>query len=133
VDLSDTGAMAKLAGVVDSARVDELASVLRLLGVAYGIELYDPAGELVRTPLYGNTQLLWYRKSVLQRAGVDPAAGPVTWDQLIDGASRAGVTFAAQGRRNESLTVCLRAQLRRLRRRRHRRPAQRPIPPAVPA
>lgn len=60
-------------------------------------------------PLYGNTQLLWYRKSVLTRAGVDPAAGPVTWDQLIQGASRAGVTFAAQGRRNESLMVWVNA------------------------
>jgi multiple sugar transport system substrate-binding protein len=64
---------------------------------------------LYSAPLYGNTQLLWYRKSVLQRAGVDPAAGPLTWAQLIDGASRAGVTFAAQGRRNESLTVWVNA------------------------
>jgi trehalose/maltose transport system substrate-binding protein len=64
---------------------------------------------LYSAPLYGNTQLLWYRKSVLQKAGVDPAAGPVTWDQLIKGASRAGVTFAAQGRRNESLMVWVNA------------------------
>jgi len=46
---------------------------------------------------------------VLARAGVDPAAGPVTWDQLIEGANRAGVTFAAQGRRNESLMVWVNA------------------------
>ncbi len=64
---------------------------------------------LFSAPLYGNTQLLWYRKSVLQKAGVDPAAGPVTWDQLIKGATRAGVTFAAQGRRNESLMVWVNA------------------------
>ncbi|GIE77158.1 sugar ABC transporter substrate-binding protein [Actinoplanes philippinensis] len=60
-------------------------------------------------PLYGNTQLLWYRKSVLAKAGVDPSAGPVTWDQLIQGATRAGVTVAAQGRRNESLMVWVNA------------------------
>ncbi|MDI6099576.1 extracellular solute-binding protein [Actinoplanes sp. NEAU-A12] len=60
-------------------------------------------------PLYGNTQLLWYRKSVLREAGVDPSAGPVTWDQLIEGATRAGVTLAAQGRRNESLMVWVNA------------------------
>ncbi|SDT26152.1 extracellular solute-binding protein [Actinoplanes derwentensis] len=60
-------------------------------------------------PLYGNTQLLWYRKSVLAEAGVDPSAGPVTWDQLIQGATRAGVTVAAQGRRNESLMVWVNA------------------------
>ncbi|GIF17306.1 multiple sugar transport system substrate-binding protein [Actinoplanes tereljensis] len=64
---------------------------------------------LFSAPLYGNTQLLWYRKSVLQKAGVDPGAGPVTWDQLIKGASQAGVTFAAQGRRNESLMVWVNA------------------------
>ncbi|BEL04805.1 ABC transporter substrate-binding protein [Actinoplanes sichuanensis] len=60
-------------------------------------------------PLYGNTQLLWYRKSVLAKAGVDPSAGPVTWDRLIEGATRAGVTVAAQGRRNESLMVWVNA------------------------
>ncbi|MFC4070517.1 extracellular solute-binding protein [Actinoplanes subglobosus] len=60
-------------------------------------------------PLYGNTQLLWYRKSVLAEAGIDPSAGPVTWDQLIEGAGRAGVTVAAQGRRNESLMVWVNA------------------------
>lgn len=60
-------------------------------------------------PLYGNTQLLWYRKSVLAKAGVDPSAGPVTWDQLIKGATQAGVTMAAQGRRNESLMVWVNA------------------------
>jgi multiple sugar transport system substrate-binding protein len=64
---------------------------------------------LFSAPLYGNTQLLWYRKSVLQKAGVDPSAGPVTWDQLIQGATKAGVTFAAQGRRNESLMVWVNA------------------------
>ncbi|MBG0564204.1 extracellular solute-binding protein [Actinoplanes aureus] len=65
--------------------------------------------DMWSAPLYGNTQLLWYRKSVLQKAGVDPAAGPVTWDQLIQGASSAGVTLAAQGRRNESLMVWVNA------------------------
>ncbi|MBB2940880.1 multiple sugar transport system substrate-binding protein [Actinoplanes lutulentus] len=65
--------------------------------------------ELWSAPLYGNTQLLWYRKSVLQKAGVDPSAGPVTWDQLIRGAEQAGVTLAAQGRRNESLMVWVNA------------------------
>ncbi|MBU2668943.1 extracellular solute-binding protein [Actinoplanes bogorensis] len=64
---------------------------------------------LYSAPLYGNTQLLWYRKSVLAKAGVDPSKGPVTWDQLIKGATQAGVTLAAQGRRNESLMVWVNA------------------------
>lgn len=60
-------------------------------------------------PFYGNTQLLWYKKSVAQQAGVDPGAGPVTWDQLIDGASKVGKTVAGQGRKNESLMVWVNA------------------------
>jgi hypothetical protein len=39
----------KFAGVVDPARVDELASTLRALDIDYEIELYDVAGDLVRT------------------------------------------------------------------------------------
>ncbi|GAA0261892.1 ABC transporter substrate-binding protein [Cryptosporangium japonicum] len=69
--------------------------------------LYDD--KLYSAPANGNTQLLWYRKSVLAKAGVDPGAGPVTWDQLIDGAEKAGVTVAGQGRRNESLMVWVNA------------------------
>ncbi|MFG1924928.1 extracellular solute-binding protein [Cryptosporangium sp. NPDC048952] len=65
--------------------------------------------KLYSAPANGNTQLLWYRKSVVQKAGVDPGAGPVTWDQLIDGAEKAGVTVAGQGRRNESLMVWVNA------------------------
>ncbi|MDQ3898062.1 MAG: extracellular solute-binding protein, partial [Actinomycetota bacterium] len=36
-------------------------------------------GQLVAAPFWANTQLLWYRKSVAQKAGVDPARQPVTW------------------------------------------------------
>jgi multiple sugar transport system substrate-binding protein len=65
--------------------------------------------KMYSAPWYGNTQLLWYKKSVVQKTGVDPGAGPVTWQQLIDGASKAGVTVAAQGRKNESLMVWVNA------------------------
>ncbi|GAA3398187.1 ABC transporter substrate-binding protein [Cryptosporangium minutisporangium] len=65
--------------------------------------------KMYSAPANGNTQLLWYRKSVLKKAGIDPSAGPVTWDQLITAAEKAGVTFAAQGRRNESLMVWVNA------------------------
>ena len=45
--------------------------------------------ELVAVPFWANTQLLWYRKSVAEAAGLDMTQ-PVTWDQLIKAAQDAG-------------------------------------------
>jgi multiple sugar transport system substrate-binding protein len=59
-------------------------------------------------PFYGNTQLLWYKKSVAEEAGLDMDK-PVTWDQIIDAAEQTGTTVAVQGRRNESLMVWVNA------------------------
>ena len=59
-------------------------------------------------PFYGNTQLLWYKKSVAEQAGLD-LSQPVTWDQLIEAAEQTSTTVAVQGRRNESLMVWVNA------------------------
>ena len=59
-------------------------------------------------PFFGNTQLLWYKKSVAEAAGLDMTQ-PVTWDQLIDAAEQTETTFAVQGRKNESLMVWVNA------------------------
>ena len=66
-------------------------------------------GRLVAAPFWANSQLLWYRKKAAARAGVDPAAGPVSWDEVIDGAERAGVTVEVQGARYEGYTVVISA------------------------
>ena len=66
-------------------------------------------GRLVVAPFWANSQLLWYRKNAAAQAGIDPAAGPVTWDQVIDGAERAGVTVEVQGARYEGYTVVISA------------------------
>lgn len=60
-------------------------------------------------PFYGNTQLLWFKKSVAEEAGLDPESGEVTWDQLIEAAEQTGTTIGVQGRRNESLMVWVNA------------------------
>ncbi len=65
-------------------------------------------GRLVTVPFWANTQLFWYRKSMITGSGVDPTK-PVTWDQLVAGAQRKGSQIAAQGDRGESLTVWLNA------------------------
>lgn len=65
-------------------------------------------GTMYSAPFYGNTQLLWYRTSVAEAAGLDMSE-PVTWDQLIAAAEETGTTLAVQGRRNESLMVWVNA------------------------
>jgi multiple sugar transport system substrate-binding protein len=65
-------------------------------------------GKLVAVPFWANTQLLWYRKSVVEKAGLDMSQ-PVTWEQLIKAAKDTGTTISAQGIRSESLTVWLNA------------------------
>src|SRR3954451_7254849 len=64
--------------------------------------------KLVAIPFWANTQLLWYRKSVAEAAGLDMTQ-PVTWDQLSTAGRDQGTLLSAQGRRAESLTVWLNA------------------------
>jgi multiple sugar transport system substrate-binding protein len=61
--------------------------------------------ELYVAPFYANTQLLWYRKSVAERAGIDPARRDITWDQMIDAAEQTDSTVAITGRRYEGYVV----------------------------
>ncbi len=65
-------------------------------------------GELVAVPFWANTQLVWYRKSVADAAGLDMSQ-PVTWAQIVDAAQRTNTDIGAQGARAESLTVWLNA------------------------
>ncbi|MCV2491727.1 extracellular solute-binding protein [Geodermatophilus sp. YIM 151500] len=64
--------------------------------------------ELVAVPFWANTQLLWYKKSVVEQAGLDMEQ-PVTWEQMVQVAEDQGTTIAAQGIRAEALTVWLNA------------------------
>ena len=65
-------------------------------------------GRLVAVPFWANTQLLWYRKSVAEAAGLDMSK-PVTWDQVTAAAESQHKLVGAQGIRSESLTVWLNA------------------------
>ncbi|MQY04799.1 extracellular solute-binding protein [Actinomadura macrotermitis] len=66
-------------------------------------------GRLYAAPFWANTQVLWYRKSVAKRAGVDPAAPDFTWDKMIDAAVRTGTTVGAQGNKYEGYMVWVNA------------------------
>lgn len=65
-------------------------------------------GQVVTVPFWANTQLLWYRRSMVAGTGLD-LSRPVTWDQLITAVQQAGSQFAVQGKRAEALTVWLNA------------------------
>lgn len=64
--------------------------------------------ELVTVPFWANTQLLWYRKSVAEAAGLDMTR-PVTWDQIIQAAEDQDKQLGVQGALAESLTVWINA------------------------
>ncbi|QKG23108.1 extracellular solute-binding protein [Actinomadura verrucosospora] len=66
-------------------------------------------GKLYAAPFWANTQLLWYRKSVVQKAGVDPNAPDFTWDKMIDAALRTGTTVGVQGNKYEGYMVWINA------------------------
>lgn len=66
--------------------------------------------ELVALPFWANTQLLWYRKSVAEQAGLDMSQ-PVTWDQLIEASQKTQKRLGVQGTRAESLTVWINAMI----------------------
>lgn len=64
--------------------------------------------ELVAVPFWANTQLLWYRTSVAEAAGLDMSQ-PVTWDQIMEAAGSQDKLLAVQGAKAESLTVWINA------------------------
>lgn len=51
---------------------------------------YD--GQLAVAPWWFDPQLLWYRGKVAERAGLDTTK-PISWDDLVSGAERLGVTI----------------------------------------
>jgi len=65
-------------------------------------------GKLVAFPFWSNTQVLWYRKSFVQKAGIDMSK-PVTWDQIIDAASQNGGRIGVQANKYEGYVVWINA------------------------
>lgn len=65
-------------------------------------------GKLVAVPFWSNTQLLWYRKSAAQKAGLDMSQ-PVTWDQLIQAARSSGTDLGVQSSLYEGYVVWINA------------------------
>ncbi|MFD1825940.1 MULTISPECIES: extracellular solute-binding protein [Mumia] len=77
-----------------------------MLDGAVAAATYDD--NLVAVPLWSNTQVLWYRKSVAEKAGLDMTQ-PVTWDQVIDAAEETRTTVSVQAKRYEGYSVWINA------------------------
>ncbi len=65
-------------------------------------------GHLVVAPFWSNTQVLWYRKSFVQKSGIDMNK-PVTWSQIISNADQNGGTVAVQANKYEGYVVWINA------------------------
>jgi multiple sugar transport system substrate-binding protein len=65
-------------------------------------------GQLVVYPFWSNTQVLWYRKSFAQKAGIDMTK-PVTWDQIIKAAADNGGQIGVQANKYEGYVVWINA------------------------
>ena len=64
--------------------------------------------QLVVAPFWSNVQTLWYRKSFVQKAGLDMSK-PVTWDQIIKAAADNGGTVGVQANKYEGYVVWINA------------------------
>lgn len=91
--------------ITDPADVDQLTA--DVLEGALETNYWDD--QLVTAPFWANTQLLWYRRSVAEAAGIDPGAQDMTWDELIDVAEDQGVLVGATGNRYEGYVVWINA------------------------
>jgi multiple sugar transport system substrate-binding protein len=60
--------------------------------------------KVVAAPQWANTQVLWYRKSLAQAAGLDMTK-PVTWSQVIDAAADNDGTVGVQANKYEAYVV----------------------------
>jgi multiple sugar transport system substrate-binding protein len=72
------------------------------------VEASSWGGQLAVAPFWSNTQVLWYHKSVAQKAGLDMSK-PVTWDQIIDAAVKTHTTVAVQANKYEGYVVWINA------------------------
>jgi multiple sugar transport system substrate-binding protein len=64
--------------------------------------------KLVVFPFWSNTQVLWYRKSFVDKTGLDMSQ-PVTWDQIIQAAADNGGKIGVQANKYEGYSVWINA------------------------
>ncbi|MGH3448190.1 MAG: extracellular solute-binding protein [Nocardioidaceae bacterium] len=106
LDPAFTGEFAN-AGILLDIPADEAKELTKgTLDGAVKAASYD--GKLAAAPLWANTQLLWYRKSFATKAGLDMSK-PVTWNQVIEAASKNDGTVGVQANKYEGYVVWINA------------------------
>lgn len=96
-EFANAGWLAPFGGDLADQVVDEDV----LAGAAETVEW---EGDVVAAPQWANTQVLWYRKSLAEAAGLDMEQ-PVTWEQVITAAADEGATVGVQADRYEAYVV----------------------------
>jgi multiple sugar transport system substrate-binding protein len=86
---------------VEGELADKITGGEYLEGAAETV-LWDD--KVYAVPLWANTQVLWYRKSLAEAAGLDMTQ-PVTWDQVIEAADSEGGTVGVQANKYEAYVV----------------------------
>ena len=76
-----------------------------LAGAAETVVWEDKAFAI---PLWANTQVLWYRKSLAEAAGLDMTQ-PVTWEQVIQAAADNNGSVGVQANKYEAYVVLINA------------------------
>jgi multiple sugar transport system substrate-binding protein len=87
---------------------DDVQSALEEQSFQGAVDAATWDGEIVVFPFWSNTQVLWYRKSFVEKAGVD-VSKPLTWDQIIDVASENGGQLGVQANKYEGYSVWINA------------------------
>lgn len=86
----------------------DLATKLKKQSFAGATAAATWKGQLVVAPFWSNTQVLWYRKSFVDKVGMDMSQ-PVTWDQIITTAAENGGTVGVQADKYEGYVVWINA------------------------
>lgn len=103
-----------LAEVTDDNTENDLASKIEQSAEGDGEYLKGAADTVTwddgvyAIPLWANTQVLYYRKSLAEKAGLDMSQ-PVTWDQVIDAAADNDGTVGVQANKYEAYVVWINA------------------------
>lgn len=95
-EFADAGYLAEIPG--------DMQDAFREQAFDSAVEAATWQDQLVVAPFWSNTQVLWYRKSFVEEAGLDMGQ-PVTWDQVIQAASDGGGTVAVQADKYEGYAV----------------------------
>ena len=74
-------------------------------GIANTVKWED---KVYGIPQWANTQVMWYSKSLAEKAGLDMTQ-PVTWDQIIDAAGSNQGTVGVQAKKYEAYAVWINA------------------------